>query len=201
MLVPPRRQTALTTVLVMMLAACSSSPESDSLQAETSISSGTSSPGAAIFSACAAADLELDHGGPISEATGQESRVLRLSNTSAEPCQLKGYPTIVLADNAGNQIPFVYRDGGDQMVTSEPPILVTLAPGKAAYMMFNKYRCDLGDKARATSVTVTVPGETTALSLSMGVYSNLPYCGPGDPGSVVEISPIEPTVKDLLEAH
>lgn len=154
-----------------------------------------------MLSACAAADLKLDHGGPISEATGQESRVLRLSNTSAEPCQLKGYPTIVLADNAGKQIPFAYKDGGDQMITSEPPTPVTLAPGKAAYVMFNKYRCDLGDKARATSVTVTVPGETTALSLSTGVYPNLPYCGPGDPGSVVDISPIEPTVQDLFAAH
>jgi hypothetical protein len=146
---------------------------------------------------CMSPQLSMRLGGRVSEATGQHSRVFKLTNTSSTPCHLEGYPNIVLLDKNGNPIPFLYRQGGDQMITSQPPTPVALLPGGSAYLMINKYRCDLADITLVGSVKVTPPGSAPAISMKLELLS---YCGPGDPGSVVSVSPIEPTVKALL-AH
>jgi hypothetical protein len=137
---------------------------------------------------CTAGQLRLLDGDPISEGTGQHTRTYALKNTSAAACTLRGYPSVSLLNASGHVIPFVYRDGGDQMLTAAKPRLVGLPEGGFAYFAINKYRCDVGDKDSAQTIRVVPPGDNSSLALP---HPALGYCGPGDPGSVVDISPVE----------
>jgi hypothetical protein len=106
-----------------------------------------------------------------------------------------------LFDAAGGELPFTYRQGGDQVVTSHPPARVSLAPGGTAYVTINKYRCDLGAEGAASAVEVLPPGDTADLRLTLPVPPTaLTYCSPGDPGSTVSVSPIGATFGDTV-AH
>jgi hypothetical protein len=71
--------------------------------------------------------------------------------------------------------------------------MVELAPGVSAYELVNKYRCDLGSQMSAATIRLIPPDEWTALQLSSMGYISMDYCGPGDPGSTVYVSPVEPT--------
>ncbi len=148
---------------------------------------------------CTSSQLSLGLGRQPAEATQQSSRLFTLTNASTSPCHLDGYPRIDLLDASGKPIPFRYRDGGDQTVTSRSPTPVTLAPGQSAYLMINTTGCVTRDGSLAKSVQVTPPGGTKALSLSLNKYPIIAYCGPGT-GSVVDVSPIEPTARDVLRS-
>jgi hypothetical protein len=137
---------------------------------------------------------------PISEPTGQHSLALALTNTSTRACYLFGYPAIRLLDASGHELPFTYRQSGDQVVTSRPPVRVTLTPGGVAYVTINKYRCDLGDRGSATTVGLVLPGDTSVLTKVVLSSLNLGYCGPADPGSTVSVSPFGASLDDTL-AH
>jgi hypothetical protein len=158
---------------------------------------GAAPPGDA--SRCRSADLELSVQGPVSEPTGQHTLPLALTSRSARTCSLLGYPTVALLDAGGRELPFVYRRGGDQVVTSRPPGRVDLAPGAAAHATVNKYRCDLGNRGAAAAITLTLPDDPSPLRLALPSDAVLlAYCGPGDPGSVVSVSPFSATLQDTL---
>ncbi len=124
-------------------------------------------------------------------ASRQVSTVpLVISNVSASGCYLFGYPRVAFIDRDGHPIPFEYQTAGVQVVTSAKPRRVDLAARGVAYVTVNKYRCDLGDLVEATSLRLTPPSER--MSLEVGIWG-MPYCGPGDPGSVVQVSPIAAT--------
>jgi hypothetical protein len=61
----------------------------------------------------------------------------------------------------------------------------------------NQYRCDLGNKETAATVFLIPPNTTSALELGFDQLPNdasiIHYCGPGAPGSMVNISPVEAT--------
>jgi hypothetical protein len=151
--------------------------------------------GVAEGSVCPSSDLRLRFGGSVSEATGQNSHGLLLVNIGASICHLDGYPKVALLDTAGHVLAFDYRFGGDQMVTSHPPGVVNLPPGAAGYVLTNKYRCDLGDKAAPASINVTPPGNDSSLSLKLEPYRDMAFCGAGDPGSTLDISPVAPDAR------
>ena len=148
---------------------------------------------------CRSSDLELEAGPPVSEPTGQHTISLALINRSPSSCLLLGYPRLTLRDTSGEALPFEYRHQGDQVVTSAAPRQFELAPGASAYATLNKYRCDLGDQSLASSLQLQLPGDPTTLSLSLpsglGVFG---YCGAGDPGSIVSISPLEASFRATL---
>jgi hypothetical protein len=81
-------------------------------------------------------------------------------------------------------------------VTKRKPVTVTLKPGAAAYVVIAKYRCDLGIKANAAAVRLTLreAGAVTGRRLRLPVTgaAGLSYCigGPLDPGQLVTISPL-----------
>ena len=131
--------------------------------------------------------------GPVSEATGQHSQMLSFTNSGSTPCSLHGYPVVAVLDAAGTPVPFRYRRGGDEMVTSRPPATVTLGPGGIAYVMINKYRCDAGNEQVGDSLVVSLPGGTSRVTAPIGQRNDFSYCGIGDPGSIISISPFEPT--------
>lgn len=148
---------------------------------------------------CRAADLRLAVGGRFSEPTGQHSLSLTLTNQSQVACYLLGYPGVSLLDGANRPLPFDYKQSGDQVVTSQTPRRIDLASAGVAYVTINKYRCDLGDKGSAQALQLNLPEDSSALAVTL-VDSSLGYCGPGDPGTTVSISPFEPTLSETL-AH
>ena len=120
-----------------------------------------------------------------------------LTSDGRASCTLSGYPQIALFTASGTRLPFRYRRGGGQYVTSAPPAKVTLAPGAAAYVLIAKYRCDLGGRALAAIIRLTLPAPRPAAITRPISTRRLPviaYCrgGPGDPGQVISVSPIEP---------
>ncbi len=137
--------------------------------------------------------LSVGFGGGVSEGIGQHTIDLTLRNTSSTTCSIDGYPGIALLGADGAILPFEYQRGGDQMTTSAPPQPVGLTPGGVAYIRINKYRCDIGDKAAPMSVQVIAPNDTTSTKLAFAGQTDMSYCGAGDPGSVLHISPVEPT--------
>ena len=151
----------------------------------------------ATWPGCRASQLALAKGLDISPATGQHPLVLRLTNRAQRPCSLRGYPTVEFTDERGS-IPFSIGQGGDQVVTPRPPALV-VRPSRSAFVLLNKYRCDLGDVRIARTLRLGVPGDKARLTL--GLRSSFPhygFCGRGDPGSTVVTSPFEPTRAAVL---
>jgi len=148
--------------------------------------------------ACRPTQLQLTAGPRISEKTEQNTLELVFRNISATACGMRGYPGVALADSAGRRLSFVYRQGGDQMLTNAPPGLVRLAPGGYAYSALNKNTCVSFAQAGAAHAEVTLPGQHEPLVLTLPRYPILSYCGRGDPGHTIDIAPVEPTRADVL---
>lgn len=167
-------------------------------------SNGSSTPHVAatpVEGSCRAAQLALGFGEPVSEPTGQHTLSLTLTNRSTGSCSLFGYPTVNEFDAAGAVLPFVYQDHGDQVVTASAPKRVELSPGGVAFVTLNKYRCDLGDRSLVSNVQLRLPDDDTPLELFLSASRttvSLGYCGVGDPGSVVSVSPIAPTFEATI---
>lgn len=142
---------------------------------------------------CVSSDLELGLGGRTSEPTGQHTLSLTLTNRSARSCYLLGYPQVVALDAAGQRLPFDYRQAGDQVVTSRPPRRADLSPGSAAYVTINNYRCDEGDHGTVSTLRLVPPGDAMPLQTT-----NFGYCGPGQPGSIIFVSPVGATLQDTI---
>ena len=146
---------------------------------------------AAFVPAC---NFSLARGPDVSPGTGDHPLALRLVNRGSGTCRVRGYPNIVLQDRHG-RIPFVITHRGDQMVTSKPPVTITVRPHRAAYVLLNNYRCDLGGRRSATLLRI---GAST-LHLT-DPYRRPNWCGKGDRGSILAVSPYEPTLRATL-AH
>jgi hypothetical protein len=152
------------------------------------------------LSGCDLSNFALAVGPDVSEATGQHTLTVRLTNRGRRTCLLDGYPRIWLSDRAGT-IPFAITHRGDQMVTSDRPRRLLVRPGGAAFVVLNHYRCDRGDVRAATSLRLSAPGGARAASAALAIhsrYERVDYCGKGDPGSVLAVSPFEPSVRAAL---
>ena len=146
--------------------------------------------------------MQAGLGPEVPEPTGQHTLTFVLTNTSKQPCELFGYPGVALLDDSGQEIPFTYAHSGDQVVTSRSPRQVELQPSEAAYITINKYRCDVGDREKVHTVELLVPGAASPIQLALSPTAmTFAYCGPGDPGSVVSVSPIAATMREALASH
>jgi hypothetical protein len=115
-------------------------------------------------------------------------------------CIFNGYPQVALYDHAG-LIPFRIRNGGDQMITHHRPTRFVVRPGGNAWVALNNYRCDLGNKRAATSARIGPAAPALGAAAFVAIlnpYRRLEYCGEGDPGSVLTVSPFEPTLRAAL---
>jgi hypothetical protein len=140
---------------------------------------------------CGGSKLRLELGKPIDEVTGQGTLLVAVINSSPQSCRLKGYPVIELLDRRNQRLAFVYRNRGDMMLTDVAPRLVTIRPGMHAYFAINKYRCDLAGEVPVSRMRVRLPGLSSRLVLDLPQGTRFSgYCGPGDPGSIVHISPV-----------
>ena len=157
---------------------------------------------------CRLSQFAVSLGPYVSEATGQHTLALRLANSGSRTCVLDGYPRVMLYDAAG-AIPFVIRHGGDQMISSRPPKAVVVRPGRRAFVVINKYRCDRGavPGTRGTRRIRISSGTRAAgsASITFGDLHTIPmpyripdYCGRGDPGLTLAVSPFVGTVRAAL---
>ena len=154
-----------------------------------------------FVSRCTATQLTLAWGGRFSEPTGQHTLPLILTNSSHAGCYLLGYPGVSFVDRAGRVLPLQYVWGGDQVVTSSKPVMVELPVGRSAYVVVNKYRCDTTDLIQGAAVRIIPPDDRAFLQVSIVDNVSMDYCGPGDPGSVVHVSPVEPTQNAALASQ
>ena len=153
---------------------------------------------AVSHSYCRSLQLRVALGPLVSEATQQNTVILGFRNVSSTTCDLRGYPSIVLSDSSRAALPFAYHHGGDQMLTRRPPTLVVVRPGAVVYAAFNKNSCVMLASHSAVGGEVTPPGSSQPLAFDLQHYRILDYCPAGDPGHVVDVSPVEPTRRDVM---
>ena len=150
--------------------------------------------GAGAVAGCAAGGLALKLGVRVVPKTMQLPLRLELVNRGGAPCTLEGYPRVQLRSSSGALYAFSYREHGDAEVTARRPALVTLRPGGGAWVLLNKTPC-IGnvDGRLARQVWLMAPGTTGFLRLPLGNIVLFDYCGAGDPGHTIDVSPLEPT--------
>ena len=141
---------------------------------------------------CEPSELRIGIGPRVSPETGEYALMLTLTNDGSSACYLDGYPGVSLYDANNVLLPLSNQRHGYQTIGPAPQ-RVGLPPGSAAFVVVSKYRCDSGDKDTAVSLHLIPPDDTTSMTVSIQGAQNLSYCGPGDPGSELDISPVEPT--------
>jgi hypothetical protein len=156
---------------------------------------------------CRLSQFNVSVGPYVSEATGQHTLALRLANRGTQTCVFDGYPRVTLY-NAASAIPFVITYGGDQMISSRPPKPVVVRRGGHAFVVINKYRCDRGAVPGTGTRRIRISSGTRAAetaSITFGSLHTIPmpyripdFCGRGDPGSTLAVSPFVGTVRAAL---
>jgi hypothetical protein len=192
--------------LVLEISSCGHQSATPRLSASSVRSTPLSSPPApsaiSVYAdRCTVTQLRLGIGRRVSEPTGQHTLSFELTNRSSAGCRLDGYPGVALLDATSRSVPFEYTDGGDQVVTSKPPSNVDLAPGGIGYVTINKYRCDAGDVSQSARLRLTPPDDSNTIELPIPVDRNFAYCGTGDPGSMVYVSPVEPNFIATIQTN
>lgn len=143
---------------------------------------------------CDGTALSLEVADAEGGGTGQTAVLMTVRNSGPTACMLRGYPRLTALDVSGKVLPFTIHYGGSQSVTNQQPEAVMIGPGGSAFVTFGKYRCDVGDKALVQEVKVILPNDAAPTVLDLTALSHgLAYCGPGDPGSELAVSPVEPT--------
>ncbi len=145
---------------------------------------------------CQIVNLRLSIGPGPTEATGQNTVSVVLTNRLSRSCTLKGYPAIALLDGHGRKLPFSYSHHGDLMITSKKPAEVRVPSGGSALFAFNKYRCDIRELAVARTVRVALPGNDVVRSVRLH-DSDIDYCRQAA-SLTVAVSPIERHLQNTL---
>jgi hypothetical protein len=151
--------------------------------------------------ACRASQLDVSVGPNLSPPTGRHDLSLRLRNRGPT-CRSQGYPRLTLLDRRGDVLPIELRHGGGMIVGSRPPRPVVVRPGGVAWIVFEQYRCDLGGGRAVGTALVRLPRTKEALRLRFAPgREGLHFCGKGDPGSTVFVSPVVPTQRAALHVY
>jgi hypothetical protein len=150
---------------------------------------------------CRASQLAVSVGLDLSLPTGRRAFSLRLRNRGPT-CRSDGYPELTLLDRRREVLPIEVRQGGGMMVGSQPPRPVVVRPGGVAWIVFEQYRCDLGGGRAVGTALVRLPRTTEALRLRFAPgREELHFCGKGDPGSTVFVSPVVRTQRAALHVY
>jgi Protein of unknown function (DUF4232) len=144
---------------------------------------------------CRMQQFTVSIGRRISEATGQHTLALRLTNHRSA-CTLYGVPAMWFEDAHG-RIPFELRSGTDQMIAAPYALPVQVRRGGSAWVVINHYRCDVGTRRAANLIRIGLQDAAYPDTITVTVrnpYSMVDYCGKGDPGSTITVAPFEPTL-------
>ena len=157
---------------------------------------------------CRGTRLALSVGNDVPAGSGQNPVTVRLTNRGRVSCILNGYPTVSFSDRRG-PIPFVVKQGGghggDQQVTRRTPRPVLIGPGRSAYVILNKYRCDLGTFRVADTMRLALPAGATrpvgSVSLRPLGGQKVSYCRRVWTSNVVSVSPFVPSIAAGQRRH
>lgn len=133
---------------------------------------------------CTARDLVLQPGPALSLATQERGLRYAVRNAGRSTCRISGYPLVRLFSQAAT-LPFGYQDGGGPYLPAGGPPVLYLRPGVYASFQVDTSACVTAAGTAATTVEITLPGETTASSFRAGPTAGPSYCG--TPGQTVYI--------------
>jgi len=126
-----------------------------------------------------------------SEPTGQHTLPLAVRRTGAQPCTLDGYPTVVFLDRHGQRLAFTYSHNGDQVVTSHSPHIVHVDGHGSAFILINKYRCDIRAQSAARWVRIKLPGVSGWLVMRLRLRETIiDFCPAESPSTTIAVSPL-----------
>jgi hypothetical protein len=144
---------------------------------------------------CQPVQLRLSWDADVAAASGNNPVLYRLANRSRRSCLLEGDPDLRFFDGKGRLMPFQIVDGGDIMITSKPPKPVVVRPRASAWVEFNKYRCDLGERAQATRAEMRLQKTASARPIHLSYYPSL--CANTSVTSIT-VSPFEARRNDVF---
>jgi hypothetical protein len=172
---------------------------SSALLPPLAIGRDAASSGSTQVVSCSASHLHLGYGPFVSAKTQELPVVFVLSNRSATPCKLDGYPRIAMYGLRGKPLPFIYRRRGDLELAASKPKSFTLAPGHRAYFAINQRSCVLHTNAVAKRVGVNAPNTKPTHTMNLQTDWFVALCSPTDPaGRAIDVTPIEATTSNLF---
>lgn len=163
---------------------------------------GTAGRNSGQLERCQLARLAVSVGPYISEATEQHTLALQIVSHAQRWCVLDGYPGVRFFDARG-AIDFRIRHGGDQMISTQPPLPVPMRPGGRAFLVLNKNAC-VGQSLRtATRMELRTPSggsKSFTLPPHMPLPWRIPYScrNANDPGQTITVSPFVGNVRAAL---
>jgi N-acetylmuramoyl-L-alanine amidase len=131
----------------------------------------------------------------IPGGSGDSTFVLRLRNAGSA-CALYGYPRVIVRDRRG-AIPFSITHRGSGGIKPRPPQRFVVAHDEGAFVVLGQYRCDLDTLRKATVVQLR-RGASSVTTTVRDYYRQPHYCGVGDPGSVLAVSPFVQRISRAL---
>src|SRR3954447_6015923 len=144
---------------------------------------------------CRPSFLSLSRSEPLYEGSGVSGWVIRLTNRGAGVCRLDRRPWGSLLDRR-RALPFAvayhrrcvwFCDGKQDGVQ---PHWLVVPRSRSVFFAFSKYRCDGRTYRIAATVRLFV---RSALRVRLPDYPVIGWCGSGDPGSTLDLSPFELT--------
>jgi hypothetical protein len=145
--------------------------------------------------------MSLARSNGIYGGTGVSGWLLHLRNRTDAACSLSRRPRLLLADATG-ALPFAvtyHRRCVWQCSAIQQPGVqsrtVTVMGRRSVFVAFTKYRCDGHQYRSADSVRLRL---NATLVVALRDYPDLGWCGSGDPGSRLDLSPFEPTAPEAI---
>lgn len=137
---------------------------------------------------CTGQDLVVQSGPQLSLVSQEGGLVYAVLNIGRGTCRITGYPRVQLSAPT-TSLPFDYQDGGGPYLLPGPAPALYLRPGVYASFQIDSSACVTGPGTQATTVEITLPGQTTGTLLPAETRAGLrglKYCGPA--GQTVYIS-------------
>jgi hypothetical protein len=142
---------------------------------------------------CVTSQLALGLTDYDAQMTGERGSMFALRNRGRTACSLRGYPHVRLLDGKG-VLPFRPGYGRGTYMRHVRPRRVLLRPGRSAFVLVVKYRCDGRSTRAATRIEITPPGDRAPLvgRRPANRPRDYAYCSAGrnDPGNLLQISPV-----------
>jgi hypothetical protein len=138
---------------------------------------------------CSSHELAVEPAPPLSLMTGERGLEYAVRNIGRRTCRVSGYPQVQLSSTTAS-LPFGYQYGGPffSFLPARPPVLY-LRPGGYASFQIDTTACVTSAGIAATTVRITLPGQTVTTSLPLETRTGpnpLGYCA--EPGQIVHIS-------------
>lgn len=199
------RRRRLAMVLLLVVVAVFLATIIGSLRSSGRVAAKTdnSSPGAAAAALPVCSSLTNVSAPRFSMGSQEWARNFALQNSATETCQLNGYPTLKFVSASGKVMGFHYEHSRALPfdMTTNSPARIIVKRGATVYFEIANQSCQFHPVATSSRVEITPPGSSQTISVrTIGTFLSREYLCPkaGAYSNLIEITPIEPTVKKLV---